>query len=112
VKTTLQHDGTSVAVELADCLLHRTGDFAGNIDLVLTANPSMAEDTVAESLRLAVPGIEERLKVVGSSLSGARVEVTFYAKALEGWTGPAPSALSAYWAVAGREVLLGRIDCT
>ena len=111
MKTTIQHDGKSVTIELTDGVLHRSGDFAGNIDLVLTAHPPLVENAVAAALQLTVPKAGGRLKVVGTASSGNRVEVTFYAKELESWTGPGPSAVPAYWVTDGREVSLGQIDC-
>lgn len=83
--------GISHKLTLTRAEHHESGEFAGNIDVVLGSSPMVAPAAVAAELRLRVPGQTDWLDTLGSGLEGRLIGLTYHDPKLEGV--PAPSGV-------------------
>jgi hypothetical protein len=78
MKATIQTDGPSVRADFSDCILHRTGEFAGNLDLSVQFSPSVSVKTLLENLRVKLPDGSSLIDVAGYRAAAGGYEVTLY----------------------------------
>ena len=74
----IDFDNRAVQAEFSDCILHTTGEFAGNLDFsVRFSHPVSAKD-LTDNLRLRLPGTPRLLDVVGYRTVEDGYEITMH----------------------------------
>jgi hypothetical protein len=65
MKAIIRTDGGRVEAEFSECVLHTTGEFAGNLDFSVTLSEPLSTEKVVENLRVRLPGNPRLIDVLG-----------------------------------------------
>lgn len=93
-------------LNFSEATVHLEGEFAGNIDLVLSCSPPLPWCDLQHALRLSVPGETQLLDILGYLQSAERYDLTFFSEATRD-SERAPLSIDAYWRSAHEQTHLG-----
>jgi hypothetical protein len=99
--------GSSEPMRVSRCVLHVTGELAGNVDLVVAATPRV-QNAARSDLRLDVADAPEALRAIADGQEEDGLGLTFHAAGLEG-VEPPPTSFRLTWGRGGQE--LGEVRC-
>ncbi len=107
MEATLDLKSQQFRFEFSEATVHLEGEFAGNIDVVLSSSPAIRWRDLHPALRLSVAGDAELLDVVGHLQVADRHEMTFLSEFIRE-SERTPASIRAYWG-ANQETYLGSL---
>ena len=102
-------NGEAVTFKFKDSLIHAEGNHAGNIDTIITTEPTLPQNLLLDELHIKVPGTNEYLYIYGYGAVENSFKATFNSSKLVDKQ-KLPEKVDVYWGPNG-EQYIGEMNC-
>ncbi len=102
-------NGEAVTFKFKDSLIHAAGNHAGNIDAIITTEPTLPQNLLLDELHIKVPGTNEYLYIYGYGTVENCFKATFNSSKIVDKQ-KLPEKVDVYWGPNG-EQYIGEMNC-
>jgi len=113
MKATFRIEGKPLEAQFTDCILHTSGEYAGNLDFSIKFSGPVPPKAILRNLRLKFPGKERLIEVAGYEETNDGFNITMYSTKYpheeRNLDSAVPASVDVFWLEQSRDIPIGTL---